>query len=87
MADYNYSQLDEQTQLKIFKAVEAQMLSIKLSNPTQPLAMLMAVIQEEAYDAIMEKAEDCPKCGCQAANMEWQDFDRIFICPDCGAEQ
>lgn len=85
MAEYIYENLSHDIQWKIYCKILNGISDF--SRHRRPMVKLMKMIDESTHDTIIESAEDCKSCGCQAENMEYQEFDKIFLCPDCGDDQ
>jgi uncharacterized protein Yka (UPF0111/DUF47 family) len=85
MAEYIYESMSDEIQKEIYDKILNKIY--KLSRRKRPMVDLMEMIDELTHDTIIETAQDCQFCECPAENMEYQDFDKIFICPDCGEPQ
>lgn len=43
--------------------------------------------EEENINQPYYDADDCAECGEDASNMEWDEEQECFICPNCGDVQ
>jgi len=80
-----FDSLDSGTQFKIFDRMmkRAKELTAKqLEN--KAMEEFAGILLEETEAALAENAGKCEECGNDAEAMEWQEFDKIFVCPDCG---
>ena len=81
----NYAGLDHGTQFKIFDRVAGRLESLETEESA--MVNLMLIIDKETCQAVAENTTACEECNTPAEQMEWQDFDCVFICPDCGHNQ
>jgi len=87
MSDFIYESLDSNIQFEIYNQIVNRMEELQQVEKFTPMEKLMQIIEEETNDALAKKAGSCEKCNCPADQMEWQEFDKIFICPSCGNDQ
>lgn len=84
----DFSRMDAGTQFKIFDRMKAE---IGKMNPRRiedsAMVTVALIIFEETQQAISENAGECEECNADAITMEWQEFDNVFVCGDCGHTQ
>ncbi len=84
----NFKSLDGGTQFKIFDRMmgRAKELTTKqLEN--NAMEKFADILLEETESSLAENVGPCEECGMEAETMEWQEFDKTFICSDCGHVQ
>ena len=84
----NFTSLDGETQFKVFDRVMncAKEIPNKLLK-NQAMEAMAEIIFEETMIALAENSGPCEECDMEAETMEWQEFDKNFICTDCGHVQ
>lgn len=83
MSEFIYESLDDITQFKIYNNVVERIEEMEQIKKFNPIVSLMKIIDEETHSALSENAKECD-CGCPSEQQEWQEFDKVFICPECG---
>ena len=84
----DFSSLDDGTQFKIYDRTREQISQISLDKLEHGIMERVAlIIYEETMTALAENSGPCEICGMEAETMEWQEFDKTFICGDCGHVQ
>ena len=83
-----FNSLDAGTQFKIYDRKREQISQISLDKLEHGIMERVAlIIHEETMIALAENSGPCEICGMEAETMEWQEFDKNFICVDCGHVQ
>lgn len=81
----NYATLDGGTQYKILDRVRARLQDMpKDFQEKRAVEAMIDIIEDETRTALGENVGNCGECGMEATEMEWQEFDLNFICPECG---
>ena len=81
----NYSTLDGGTQFKIMDRVRLRLQDMaKDYQEKRAVEAMVDILEDETRIALGENVGDCGECGMEGTEMEWQEFDLNFICPDCG---
>ena len=84
----DYATLDGGTQFKIMDRVRWRLEKMPGDFQEKRAADAMIdIIEDETKIALGENAGACEECGYEETEMEWQEFDRNFICPECGNVQ
>ncbi len=83
-----FNSLDAGTQFKIYDRIMKRFEHLT-ENQIENKAMehVGEIIQEETLTALAENSGPCEICGMEAETMEWQEFDKNFMCVDCGHVQ
>lgn len=80
----NYSTLDPGTQFKIMDRVRARLQDMPEDfQEKRAVEAMIDIVEDETKIALGENAGNCEECGLESTEMEWQEFDLNFICPDC----
>ncbi|KKL12817.1 hypothetical protein LCGC14_2531960 [marine sediment metagenome] len=83
-----FKSLDAGTQFKIFDRAMEKMKNLSRKQiENKAMESVLEIIQDETQIALAENSGRCEECDMEAETMEWQEFDRTFICPDCGHVQ
>jgi len=81
----NFKSLDSGTQFKIFDRMTNHIKELTAKQiENNAMECFANILLEETNIALAENAGQCEECGMDAESMEWQEFDKVFICPDCG---
>lgn len=84
----DYNSLDGGTQFKIFDRVISEIERMNADEKNdRAMETLINFIVNETVEALAQNAGPCEECGLEDTEMEWQEFDRNFLCPDCGHVQ